>query len=146
MKYARPVRGFQGTRQAHPCLQRLADPEWSVTPDPGTEAVSTVILHHNVRSPGEGYAAVQYGHDVRVAGDPPHRSLLVVEVFEVDIVRIGTEHLHRNDAVKRRFVTAIHHSEPAAPHRLGIVVALCLEFGNDSRSRASLSGVGIFHR
>src|ERR1700758_2990157 len=145
MKYARPVRGFQSTRQAHPYLQRLTDPRWSVTPDPGTEAVSTVILHHNVRSPGEGYAAVQYGHDVRVAGEPPHRSLLMLEVVEVDIVRIGTEHLHRNDAVTRRFVAAIPHSEPAAAHRLGIVIALCLELGNYSRSRAGLSGVRIGH-
>ena len=88
---------------------------------------------------------MQHGHDVRVAGDPSHGPLLAVEVFDVDIVRIGTEHLHRDDAVERRLVTAIHHSEPAASHRLRVVVALCLELGDDSRSRAGLSGVGIGH-
>src|ERR1700760_1427639 len=70
MKYARPVSGFQSARQAHPYLQGLANPEWSVTADPGTERVSTVILHHDVWTPGKGSTAVQYGHDVRVAGDP----------------------------------------------------------------------------
>ena len=54
MKYARPVRGFQSARQAHPDLQCLADPEWPVTADPGTERVATVILHHDVWAPGEG--------------------------------------------------------------------------------------------
>ena len=89
---------------------------------------------------------MQYGHDVRVAGDPSHRPLLTVEMFDVDIVRIGTEHLHRDDAVERRFVTAIHHSEPAASYRLSIAVALCLKLGDDSRVRAALSRVGIGHR
>src|SRR5271170_1048414 len=84
---------------------------------------------------------MQHGHDVRVAGDPPHRPLLASEPFEVDIVLIRTEHLHCDDTVERRFIAAIDNAEPAAPHRLSFVVALCLELGNNPQ-RAALSGVG----
>ena len=100
MKYARSVSRFQRTGQSHPYLQRLADPERSVAADPGTERVSTVILHDDVWTSGKGHPAVQYRHDVWVAGDSSHRPLLAVEVFEVDILRIGTEHLHRDHAVE----------------------------------------------
>jgi hypothetical protein len=43
---------------------------------------------------------VQHGDDVRVAGDPPHRPLLAVKVFEVDIVRIRTDDFDRDDTVE----------------------------------------------
>jgi hypothetical protein len=84
---------------------------------------------------------MQYGHDVRVAGDPPHCPLLASELFEVDIILIRTEHLHCDDTVERRFIAAIDNAEPTAPHRLSIVVALCLELGNNPQ-RAALSGTG----
>ena len=43
---------------------------------------------------------MQHGHDVRVAGNPSHRPLLAIEVFEVEVVLIGTEHLDRDDPVE----------------------------------------------
>jgi len=75
---------------------------------------------------------MHHGHDVRMADDPAHRPLLTSELFEVDIVLVRTEHLHCNDAVEGRFIAPIHNAEPAAAHRLSIVVALCLELGNNS--------------
>jgi hypothetical protein len=43
---------------------------------------------------------MQHGHDVRVAGDPPHRSLLASELSEVDFVLVRTEHLHCDGTVE----------------------------------------------
>jgi hypothetical protein len=71
--------------------------------------------------------------------------LLAFEVYEVEIVLIGTEYLDRDDAVERRFVTAIYDAKPTAPHRLRVVVALCLELGDDSGSEPALSVIGIGH-
>lgn len=85
---------------------------------------------------------MQHGHDVRVPGDPPHRPLLASELFEVDIVLVRTEHLHCDDAVEGRFIAAIHDAESATAHRLGIVVALSLEFGCNPQRGAALSGIG----
>jgi hypothetical protein len=53
-------------------------------------------------------------------------------MFEIEVIGIGTEYLDRDHAVQRRFAAAIHNAEAAAPHRLGIVVALCLELGGNS--------------
>ncbi|MFY9767518.1 MAG: hypothetical protein WAK42_21515 [Mycobacterium sp.] len=43
---------------------------------------------------------MEHRHDVRVAGDPSHRPLLAIKVFEVDVVLIGSEHLHRDDSIE----------------------------------------------
>ena len=43
---------------------------------------------------------MQYGHDVRVARNPSHCPLLALEVFELDVVLIGTQYLDRDDSVE----------------------------------------------
>ena len=100
MKNTRAVSGFQSARQSHPYRQRLIDCERSMTLDPGAQRIPTVVGHHDVWTSGEGLAAMQHGHDVRVARDPSHRPLLAVKVFEIDVVLIGTEHLDRDDSVE----------------------------------------------
>src|ERR1700731_4944670 len=84
---------------------------------------------------------MQHGHDVRVAGAPAHRPLLARELFEVKVVAIRAEYLHRDETVECWFVAPIHDAESAAPHRLSAVVALCLQLGDNSQ-RAVLSGIG----
>jgi hypothetical protein len=86
---------------------------------------------------------MKHGHDVRVTGDPSHRPLLATEVFEVDVVRIGTEHLDGDDPVECRLPTPIDDAEPAAPDRLGVVVALCLKLGHYACGEAAPGVVGI---
>ena len=100
MQNTRLVSGFQSARQSHPDGQHLTDCERSTTPDPGVHRIPTVVGHHNVGTSGGGSTAMEHRHDVRVAGDPSHRPLLAIKVFEVDVVLIGSEHLHRDDSIE----------------------------------------------
>src|SRR5262249_34898536 len=100
MKNTGTVRGFQGARQSHPYRQRFTNGKRSMALDPGAQRVPLVVRHHDVWTPGEGLAAMQHGHDVRVPRDPSHRPLLALKVFELDVVLIGTEHLDRDDPVE----------------------------------------------
>ncbi|MGC1155872.1 MAG: hypothetical protein WA925_28320 [Mycobacterium sp.] len=92
--------GFQSARQAHPDGQHLTDGERSTAPDPGVHRIPTVVRHHDVGTPGGGSAALEHRHDVRVPGDPSHRPLLAIKGFEVNLVLIETEHLHRDDSIE----------------------------------------------
>ena len=115
MQRAHKVRGFQCTGQFHADAHRLAPIEGSVPSDQRFQRILGVVWHHDERPATGSGADLQNRHDVRVSGQPAHRTLLTQKSIEIVRVEVGGQNLDRDSAIQFRLRAAIDDPKAAAP-------------------------------
>jgi hypothetical protein len=115
--------------------------------DPRLQRALPVVLHHQIRVTALGFADLQHAHDVRMAGEPTHCSLLAQEPLPV-LVKFGGEDLHRHYAVQGDLRAPIDNAEAAATDLFGVAESGSVQFRDDGRADFALGPerVAVHHR
>ena len=113
MQNADAMRSVERAGQLHADADGLPPIERTVPPDQSLQRVLRVIGHHNERPARRSRADLVDGHDLRMVGQPAHRSLFAHKAVKVVRIEIRRQDLDRNGAIQRRLSAAVDDPESA---------------------------------
>jgi hypothetical protein len=104
-----------------------------------------VVLHHQIRVTAGGFADLKDTDDIRMPGEPSHRTLLAQEALSA-LVGLGSEDLDSDDPVKRDLGAPVDNAETAAADLFGVVESGPTQFRGDGEADVALRSKWIaFH-